>query len=100
MGGIAWLVMTPVSVPKAGPKSQHPVWPGLAVPGATSSRRLISARTSARERVEGERRACQPLTLRRAVSLSRQLGRGMARGPRSLWCTKISLIPEISEERN
>lgn len=31
MGGIAWLVMTPVSVPKAGPKSQHPVWPGLAL---------------------------------------------------------------------
>jgi hypothetical protein len=29
MGGITWPVMTPASVPKAGPKSQHPVWPGL-----------------------------------------------------------------------
>jgi transposase len=31
MGGITWLVMTPASVPEAGPKSQHPVWPTLQV---------------------------------------------------------------------
>jgi RNA-directed DNA polymerase len=35
MGGIAWLVMTPASVPEACPKSQHPVWPGLHFLGYT-----------------------------------------------------------------
>jgi len=51
MGGIAWLVMTPASVPKACPNSQHPVWPTLHnVPRRTAYRWAAAAGVKVRVR--------------------------------------------------